>query len=184
VGTSRCTPYHPERNGQCERANQTIWRKIKLFLHSQSLPEDRWAEVLPKALHAIRSLICVTTNETSHERLFSFPRRAMMGTSVPTWLMSPGPVLLRRFVRTKGEPLRDEVELLDANPTYAHVRYPEEMKVLFPLPISRLHNQSKVLTLRLLPMLFLRQISPFYQQRRQMSMLMRELFKAKTKPRT
>ena len=65
---------------------------------------------------------------------------------MPTWLMSPGPVLLRRFVRTKGEPLRDEVELLDANPTYAHVRYPKEMKVLFPLPISRLHNQSKVLT--------------------------------------
>jgi len=39
--------------------------------------------------------------------------------------LSPGPVLLRRFVRTKGEPLCDEVELsLDANPTYAHVRYP------------------------------------------------------------
>ena len=66
----------------------------------------------------------VTTNETPHERLFGFPRRAMIGTSMPTWPMSPSPALLRRFVRTKGEPLCDEVELLDANPTYAHVRYP------------------------------------------------------------
>jgi len=43
---------------------------------------------------------------------------------MPTWLMSPRPVLLSRFVRTKGEPLRDEVEVFDANPAYAHVRYP------------------------------------------------------------
>ena len=40
--------------------------------------------------------------------------------------MSPGPVLLRRFVRTNAEsPLVDPVELLSANPTYAHVRYPD-----------------------------------------------------------
>jgi len=58
------------------------------------------------------------------------------------------------------------------------------MEVLFPLPISRLHNQRKILTLRPLPMLFLRQMSPVYQQRRQMSMLIRELFKPKTTPWT
>ncbi len=38
--------------------------------------------------------------------------------------MQPGPVLLRRFVRTsKNDPLVDEVELTDVNPTYARVRY-------------------------------------------------------------
>ena len=38
--------------------------------------------------------------------------------------MSPGPVLLRRFVRSsKNDPLVDQVELLDANPTYANIRY-------------------------------------------------------------
>ena len=37
--------------------------------------------------------------------------------------MSPGPVLLRRFVRNKNEPLVDEVELLDCNPSYANIRY-------------------------------------------------------------
>ena len=38
--------------------------------------------------------------------------------------MSPGPVLIRRFVRSsKNVPLVDQVELLDANPTYANIRY-------------------------------------------------------------
>ena len=118
VATCQSTPQHLQGNGQCERANQTTWRTIKMLLHSQSLREDRWEEVLPKALYAIRSLKCVTTNETPHKRLFSLPGRAMTGKSVPTWLMSPGPVLLGCFVRTKGEPSCDEVEYLDANPTH------------------------------------------------------------------
>ena len=37
--------------------------------------------------------------------------------------MTPGPVLLKRNVRSsKYDPLVDEVELLEANPNYAHVR--------------------------------------------------------------
>jgi hypothetical protein len=43
---------------------------------------------------------------------------------MPSWLHSPGPVLLRRFVRTsKNNPLVDQVELRDVNPMYANVRY-------------------------------------------------------------
>ena len=39
--------------------------------------------------------------------------------------MSPGPVFLKRHVRnSKYEPLVDEVDLLEANPDYAHVRFP------------------------------------------------------------
>jgi hypothetical protein len=38
--------------------------------------------------------------------------------------MQRGPVLLRWFVRTsKNDPLVDEVELTDVNPTHARVRY-------------------------------------------------------------
>ena len=38
--------------------------------------------------------------------------------------MMPGPVLLRKFVRTnKNDPLVDQVELLDVNPTYANIRH-------------------------------------------------------------
>ena len=44
----------------------------------------------------------------------------------PTWLATPGPVFLKRHVRTnKMEPLVDEVELLGANPNYVHICYPD-----------------------------------------------------------
>ena len=124
IASSRSTPYHPQGNSQCERVNQTIWRTIKLILHKKSLPENAWEDYLDQALHCVRSLICLATNETPHKRLFNFPRRSMIGTSMPTWLLSPGPVLLSRFVRCKGDPLCDQVHLLDASPSYAHVRLP------------------------------------------------------------
>ena len=39
--------------------------------------------------------------------------------------MQPGPAFVKRQVRSsKHDPLVDEVELLQANPNYAHVRYP------------------------------------------------------------
>ena len=39
--------------------------------------------------------------------------------------MSPGPVLLKRFVRNnKTDPHVDQVELLNSNPTYANIKYP------------------------------------------------------------
>ena len=68
--------------------------------------------------------MCLATNETPHERMFKFPRRAMTGTAMPSWLLSQGHVLLRRFVRNKDEPLCDEVFLLDASPTYARIQWP------------------------------------------------------------
>ena len=39
--------------------------------------------------------------------------------------MEPGPVLLRRFVRNKNKAICDEVELLDANHSFARVGYPD-----------------------------------------------------------
>jgi len=48
---------------------------------------------------------------------------------LPTWLQSPEPVLLRRFVRlSKNDPLVDQVELKEANPTYAHIGYTDGRK--------------------------------------------------------
>ena len=42
---------------------------------------------------------------------------------MPSWL-SPGPVLLRKFVQSsKHDDLVEEVELTHANPSYAHIRY-------------------------------------------------------------
>ena len=84
ISFSTSTAYHPTGNSQCERFNQTIWRTIKLLLHGRGLLEDRWEEVLAEALHAVRSLVCLTTNETPHERLFRFPRRSMNGMALPS----------------------------------------------------------------------------------------------------
>ena len=64
-------------------------------------------------------------NCTPHEKFFNFPRRSPAGFSLPSWLV-PGPVLLRKCVRaSKNDDLVDKVELIDANPTFASIRYPD-----------------------------------------------------------
>ena len=67
---------------------------------------------------------------------------------MPSWLITPGPVLLKRHVCTsKDDPLVDKVELLQANPQYAHIWYVDgqettvSIRHLAPLPEdSRIHD--------------------------------------------
>jgi len=125
ISFSTSTAYHPTGNSQCERFNQTIWRTIQLLLHGRGLPEDRWKEVLAEVFNAVRSLVCLSTNETPHERLFRFSSRSMNGMALPSWLLTPGTVLLRRHVLRKGDPFCDPVELVEGNPTYSVVRLPD-----------------------------------------------------------
>ena len=126
VPSSRTTSYNPEGNGQAERCNGMIWKGVTTSLKSKNLPLKNWQDVLRDVLHSVRSLLCTATNETPHERFFGFSRRSSTGASIPTWLASPGPVYIKRQVRTsKMDPLVDEVELLQANLHYAHVRYPD-----------------------------------------------------------
>ena len=95
-----------------------IWKAVSLALKSRQLPTAAWQRVLPDALHSIRTLLCTATNETPHERMLAFQRRSSNGDSVPTRLSTPGRVLLKRHVReSKYDPLVDEVELLDVNPS-------------------------------------------------------------------
>jgi len=119
IATSRSTPYHPQGNSQCERINQTLWRTVKLMLCDKGLSVQAWETVLPEALHSVRSLLCTATNATPHERFLPFDRRSMLGRSLSSWLIQPAPVMLRKFVRNKSEPPCEEVELLEANPTFA-----------------------------------------------------------------
>ena len=120
VATSRTTSYNPAGNGQVERYNGIIWKAVEMSLKPKNLHTKYWQVVLPDVLHSIRSLLCTATNETPHERFFTFPRRSSSGASIPTWMAEPGAVLLKRHVRpTKADPLVDEVELLQANPHYA-----------------------------------------------------------------
>jgi len=73
------------------------------------------------------SLACLATDETPRGRLFRFSGRAMIRTSLPSRLLTPGPAQLRRFVRRKDDPLTDEVELVEANPSYAVVHFLDGM---------------------------------------------------------
>ena len=123
IAYSRTSVYNPRGNGQCEKYNDIIWSGVKLALKSRNWPLSKWDVVLIDVLHSIRSLLCTATNTTPHERFLTFNRRSTLGTSVPSWLSSPGPVLLKRHVRTsKYDPLVDEVELIQAFPTHARVR--------------------------------------------------------------
>jgi len=51
----------------------------------------------------------------------------MNGMALPSWLLTPGAVLLRRHVRYKGDPFCDpvELELVEGNPAYSVVRLPD-----------------------------------------------------------
>ena len=124
IATSRTTPYNPQWNGLVERYNGTIWKSVSLALKARNLPPTCWEIVLPDALHSIRTLISTATNSTPRERMFNFQRHTTSGISLPTWLSNPGPVLLRNHRRTsKYDPLVKQVELIEANPCYAHIRY-------------------------------------------------------------
>ena len=65
----------------------------------------------------------------------------MCGMSLPSWVTTSDNVMLRRYVRhTKNDPLVDEVEPTDVNPTYAHIRYHDgresivSLKYISPCP--------------------------------------------------
>nr|XP_042912197.1 uncharacterized protein LOC122272495 [Parasteatoda tepidariorum] len=126
IATSRTTAYNPAGNGQVERYNGLIWKTIELALKSRGLAIKQWQLVLQTALQAIRSLLCTATNATPQERMFTHIRRSHNGCSLPTWLSTAGPVLMRNHIQeNKYEPIVQEVELLEANPEYAHDRLPD-----------------------------------------------------------
>ena len=107
------------------------WLKTdgKWFCQRRCMLSDPWSALQP-------------TNETPRERLFRLSRRAMTDTSLPSWLLTTGPVLQRCFVQRKDDPLTTEVQLLEANPSYTAVRFSDwrESSIstsdLAPLPES------------------------------------------------
>ncbi|KRX79159.1 Transposon Ty3-I Gag-Pol polyprotein [Trichinella sp. T6] len=119
--TSRTTAHNPQDNGQGERYNGIIWKAVTSTLRSHDLRIEQREEVIGLALHSIRTLL--STNANPHERLLGYQRPTPTGTSLPIWLTTLGIVLMRRLKRTnKHDHLVEEVELMEANPKYAHVR--------------------------------------------------------------
>ncbi|XP_069778159.1 uncharacterized protein [Narcine bancroftii] len=127
ITTSRTTNYNSWRKHQVERENSTVWKAIFLALKSRGLPVSHWHEILPEMLHTTQSLLCTATNTTLHERIFSFPRKSVLGTTLPSWLSSPGPILLQKHVKGyKTDPtLVKRVQLLHMTPPYMYVAYPD-----------------------------------------------------------
>ena len=124
IGYSNSSKYNPRGNGQCERYVGVIWKAIQLALLTKGLPLTHWESVLPEVLHAQRTLLCTATNVAPHERLFSFQRRSVPGSSVPSWLREHQKVLVKRHVRkSKYEPLCDEANLIAINPTHGKIQY-------------------------------------------------------------
>ena len=95
---------------------------MSLILKGRNLGPHLWELVLPDAFHAVRTLLCTATDASPHVRFFPFFRRSMLGRSLPSWMITPGTVLLK-FVRNKSDPLCEEVYLLDANPKSALIRF-------------------------------------------------------------
>ena len=125
VVKSRTTPYRPQGNGQCERVNGTVLKTVQLALNSQGLPKTAWSSVLPAALSAIRSLLCMATNQTPHERLLGFARSSLTGTDLPDFLLNPGTeILFRDHRRRKNDALVKPVKLLETiSPHFARVQH-------------------------------------------------------------
>ncbi|KAF8789131.1 Down syndrome cell adhesion molecule-like [Argiope bruennichi] len=124
------TAYNPRGNGG-ERYNNIIWKMVLLTLKSKSMETERWEEVLQPALHSIRSLLCTAANAILHECMFNHPRELLM---VVPWLY--GQFLMKNHVRhTKYDPVMQEVELIEANPDYAHVKLPDGRNQMFLLDI-------------------------------------------------
>lgn len=125
IAQSRTFPYNPAGNGQCEKYNGLIWKACLLSLKSHSLKETQWERVLPEALHSLRSLLCTSTNCTPHERFFLHSRLSTLGPSIPTWLMEARSVYVKRHVRhNKSDPLVDKADVIQVNPQYVVVRFP------------------------------------------------------------
>eukprot|EP00795_Rhopilema_esculentum_P015052 gene15052-6216_t len=80
---------------------------------------------LPYTMEDFREVSAMYFNKChTNGRIFSFKRKSTSGQSMPTWLTTPGPVLYQRHIRdSKFDPLVYEVELIDANPRYAHKRF-------------------------------------------------------------
>ena len=134
IATSKTSRYNPQGNGQCERYDGVIWKTIQLRIKSLKLHINEWKLVITEALHTIRSLLCTSTNATPHERMFSHPRRSVSGVSIPSWLAVPGKVYMKRQVKgSKYEEDVEEVDLLQINPQYAHIRTQNGMETTVSL---------------------------------------------------
>ena len=125
VNSSKTTLYYSQGNVQVERYNGIIWKTICQTLKSQNLPLTHWESVLPRVLHSIRSSLSPATNANPHGIFFSF-FSAVIYRYIFSVLVAKTKSCLSATRHSKNDPLVQEVELLEVNPTYAHIRYGDD----------------------------------------------------------
>lgn len=126
ISHSRTTPYNPKGNGQCERFNGVIQKNIECILHSRKLPESKWEQVLPEALSAIRELMCTSTRESPHDRIFNSSRKGHDHKAfvLPKWLADGKRALFKNPVRNKADPRVIPIQILEVvNEHFARVLF-------------------------------------------------------------
>ena len=98
IASNKSSICHTSGKSQAEITMGTVWKAVKLALKTRALPESDYETVLDDVLHSMRSLLCVATNMTPHERFFNFQRRSCTGTSLPTWLTNRDKVFAEKSV--------------------------------------------------------------------------------------
>jgi len=132
IACSRTSVYTAPGNGQCERYNGIIWTAI---IKSRKLGIAQQECVLPDALH-FHTFSAVYGDEwdaarTSGPSILHDDRHLV---SIPTWLSAPGPVFLKRRLRSsRYDPIVDEAELVHATPNYVQIRFPSGRESTAPL---------------------------------------------------
>ena len=76
IASSKSNIHHPAGNGQADKTVGTVSRTVHLALKTCQMPISHYETVLDDVLHSIRSLLCVATNCTPHERFFQIFRGA------------------------------------------------------------------------------------------------------------
>ena len=99
LAIKRClsTAYHPQTDGQTERANQTLEAYLRCYVNWQ---QDNWASMLPAAEYASNSARNASTGKSPFEMVYQFS---------PTLGLNPSNELLN----SENEAARAQAERLD-----------------------------------------------------------------------
>ncbi|XP_059822039.1 uncharacterized protein LOC132392216 isoform X2 [Hypanus sabinus] len=125
----------PTYDGALDTLKRQYLRPMKTVYgrHRLATRRQRPGESSTGFLRALQTLVracdCKTLTAEQHAELLmrdAFVTGLRKSVTLPVWLMSPGPVLLRKHVRSnKYSRLVERVHLLHANPQYAYVVLPD-----------------------------------------------------------